>query len=397
MDNNQLEEIQTRRQDELEALQAFYGHQLRSALPHLSPPHHDNDGDPDEISLNGPWFIELIDATTTTSRGGTQKYCKIPTLEIRLPPHYPLSSPSTTSSSSRPIPILHHVDNNLLTSLQKQSLIEELIEMYEADMDMAILWAERCRQEFLDVDLATVLMNSAGNASLDTTTASANGGAINQNSNDATTNYITDQQQQQQQQSPSIIQFLQFNHLLYGKQHKKESQIVSLASKLGLLGFIVYGTPGIIGLVVSNDEEDVVLEFAKDCTSRIGKRANVLEFEVQIAPDGGLLSSDRDGAVVDVEGGRVKSAGAGGKHKSSSKKNKKSKSKSNDNKGNGSSSGSSSSTPMLVNLLGDDRVTIINNSVSTIEKKKSGLRHFDSLAELKEVLPGYVVQSILGL
>lgn len=409
MDDNQLDEIKTRRQDELEALQAFYGHQLRSSLPNsLSPPHHhgggNDDDSTDEISLNGPWFIELLDTSSITTSGGTSKYYKIPTLEIRLPPHYPLSS------TSRPTPILHHVDSNLLlTSLQKQSLIEELVEMYEPDMDMAILWAERCREEFLDVDVATVFLTTAGN---DTATSSVNGATVNQN--DTTNNCNTDQQQQQQQQSPSTIRFLSFNHLLYGKSHKKESQIVSLASKLGLLGFIVYGTPGIIGLVTTvssnnneHEEEDVVLlEFAKDCSNRIGKKATILEFEVMIAPNGGLLSSSsRDGAVVDdaAEGKRTKSNATttttGEKNKSSSStKNKKSKSKAgNDNKGNSNSAsgGSSSSTPLLVNLLGDDRVTITTND--TISKKKSGLRQFDSLAELKEVLPGDVVQSILGL
>ncbi len=84
MDDNQLDEIQTRRQDELEALQAFYGHQLRSALPALSPPHLGdvNNDSADEMSLNGPWFIELLDTSMSSSSSVTQ-YCKIPALEIR--------------------------------------------------------------------------------------------------------------------------------------------------------------------------------------------------------------------------------------------------------------------------------------------------------------------------
>eukprot|EP00985_Skeletonema_marinoi_P034036 scaffold42866_cov277-Skeletonema_marinoi.AAC.3 len=147
----------------------------------------------------------------------------------------------------------------------------------------------------------------------------------------------------------------------------------------------------------SGDDEDI-LDFAKECSNRIGKRATVSDFEMNIAHDGGLLSSpEYDSVVVEAEGGRNN----GGKNKSSSTSNKKSKSKgNNNNKGNIGNNlnitGDSSSTPLLVNLLGADRVTATNDSVS-IANNKSGLRHFDSLAELKAVLPGGVVQSILGL
>uniref|UniRef100_A0A7S2L6F8 RWD domain-containing protein n=1 Tax=Skeletonema marinoi TaxID=267567 RepID=A0A7S2L6F8_9STRA len=384
MDDTQRDEIKTRRQDELEALQAFYGHQLRSSLPALSPPprsgdtsNANDDDDDSEISLTGPWFIELIDNSGNSSSSTYNSY-KIPTLEIRLPPHYPLSPPPSSQNASKPTPILHHVDNhNLLTSLQKQALIEELMEMYEPDMDMAIMWAERCREEFLDVDLSVMPTKAADTSNND---AAEN----NDNCDD-------------KQQSLSI-RFLTFNHLLYGKSHKKESQIVSLAGKSGLVGFIVYGTPGIIGLLMHSDDDEDILDFAKECSNRIGKRATVSDFEMNIAHDGGLLSShEYDSVVVEAEGGRNN----GGKNKSSSTSNKKSKSKgTNNNKGNSGNNlnmtGDSSSTPLLVNLLGADRVTATNDSVS-IANNKSGLRHFDSLAELKAVLPGGVVQSILGL
>eukprot|EP00984_Skeletonema_dohrnii_P021447 scaffold10716_cov116-Skeletonema_dohrnii-CCMP3373.AAC.2 len=392
MDDNQRDEINSRRQDELEALQAFYGHQLRSSLPALSPltprsgdtSNANDDDDDSEISLTGPWFIELIDNSANSSSSGTNNSCKIPTLEIRLPPHYPLSPPpsSQNASHSRPTPILHHVDNhNLLTSLQKQALIEELMEMYEPDMDMAIMWAERCREEFLDVDLS-VMPTKAADAS--------------SNNNDAAENDNCDDKQQS-----LSIRFLTFNHLLYGKSHKKESQIVSLAGKSGLVGFIVYGTPGIIGLLMHSGDDEDILDFAKECSNRIGKRATVLDFEMKIAHDGGLLSSVEydSSVVVEAAEGRRNN---GGKNKSSSTSSKKSKSKGNDNnKGksgnNLSITGDSSSTPMLENLLGADRVTATNDSLSIIANSKSGLRHFDSLAELKAVLPGGVVQSILGL
>ena len=388
MDDNQCDEIKTRRQDELEALQAFYGHQLRSSLPALSPltprsgdTSNANDDDADsEISLSGPWFIELIDNSANSSSSGTNNSYKIPTLEIRLPPHYPLSPPPSSQNASRPTPILHHVTNhNLLTSLQKQALIEELMEMYEPDMDMAIMWAERCREEFLDVDLSVMSTKAAD-------TSSNNDAAENDNCDD-------------KQQSLSI-RFLTFNHLLYGKSHKKESQIVSLAGKSGLVGFIVYGTPGIIGLLMHSDDDEDILDFAKECSNRIGKRATVLDFEMKIAHDGGLLSSPEydSSVVVEAEGGRNN----GGKNKSSSTSNKKSKSKgTNNNKGNSGNNlnmnGDLSSTPLLANLLGADRVKATNDSVSIIANSKSGLRHFDSLAELKAVLPGGVVQRILGL
>ena len=45
-------------------------------------------------------------------------------------------------------------------------------------------------------------------------------------------------------------------HLLHGKSHKKESQIVSLASKLGFIGLVVYGTPGVIGLLSTCHTDD---------------------------------------------------------------------------------------------------------------------------------------------
>ena len=397
------DEINSRRQNELEALQAFYDHQLCSSLQPRSSgetsnnnANDDNDHD-DSISLNGPWFIELIDNSNniisddTNSRGNN---CKIPTLEIRLPQNYPLTN------TSPPTPILHHVDTNNhkllnLTSAQKQSLIDELMEMYEADMDMAILWAERCRMEFLDVDLIAI-MSAADDA-----------GAV-QNDDDAIIapdNYCDDANNvvqtetnstiiQQHQQSSLSIRFLTFNHLLYGKSHKNESQIVSLASKFGLSGFVVYGTPGIIGLLVYNSDEEDIVDFAKECSNRIGKRATVLDFEMKIGHEGGLLPEYNTNAESNNNGGSELST--------SKKKPKKSKGSNSGTNNNNSTNkantvGDPTTTPLLANLLGADKVTTTNNTVSIDNSKKSGLRHFDSIAELKEVLPGGLIQSILGL
>ena len=327
-----------------------------------------------------------------------------------------------------PTPILHnldhhHLNNHLLSSTQQQEqLIEELMEMYEPDMDIAILWAERCRQEFLDVDFGSSVMSSSVAASELTTTTTVASGAVASGAGDSNDTLTGNEKSQHENQttaavppismSPSI-QFLTFNHLLYGKSHKKEAQIVSLASKLSHRGFIVYGTPGIIGLMIMTNSttnggngggcgggEEEVNEFAKEC-NRIGKRAAVLDFELKFTSDGEVLSSFEAGGMRngnDDDGGK--------KNKSSlkNKKSKKGKGNGNDknNKVNNSSSGSGgtggSSTPLLINLLGADRVTTTNGAVSTIiANMKSGLRHFDSLAELKEVLPGDVVQNILGL
>ena len=286
--------------------------------------------------------------------------------------------------------------------------------MYEPDMDIAILWAERCRQEFLDVDFGSaILMSSAAAGEITTTaatTAAASAGAGDLNDTLTGNQKIHENQTAAPTSMSPSIRFLTFNHLLYGKSHKKEAQIVSLASKLGHIGFVVYGTPGIIGLLIMTNstnnngsgggctEEEDVNEFAKECNNRIGKRATVLDFELKFTSDGGLLSSFegvRNGSNDDDGGKKNQSL-------SQSKKSKKSKGNGNDknNKGNNnnSSSGSTggSSTPQLVNLLGAERVTTQNGSVSTTNMK-SGLRQFDSLAELKEVLPGDVVQNVLGL
>ena len=105
----------------------------------------------DIISVNGPWFIELIDLSSITMNSDSRHIIQkraVPTLEINLPSHYPSSK-----SLHPPTPTLHHVNECHLTLTQQQLLLDELIDMYEPDMDVAIMWAERCRVEFVDVDL----------------------------------------------------------------------------------------------------------------------------------------------------------------------------------------------------------------------------------------------------
>ena len=45
-----------------------------------------------------------------------------------------------------------------------------------------------------------------------------------------------------------------FHHLLAGKSHTKEQQIVAAAKSLGLRGLVIYGTPGIVVLLVQASE-----------------------------------------------------------------------------------------------------------------------------------------------
>ena len=62
---------------------------------------------------------------------------------------------------------------------------------------------------------------------------------------------------------------LRYNHLLFGPEHKKEKAMVDVAKKSKLYGAIVWGTPGIV-LLLSSTEQDVKL-YATDCRD-IGKR-----------------------------------------------------------------------------------------------------------------------------
>jgi hypothetical protein len=60
-----------------------------------------------------------------------------------------------------------------------------------------------------------------------------------------------------------------YNHLLCGKEHKKEAEIVDEAKACGLTGLIVYGTPGVILLQCGPEE---AVEYLKAC-SKAGKKA----------------------------------------------------------------------------------------------------------------------------
>lgn len=437
MENNN-DEIISRRQDELDALRAFYGHQLRSSLSSNDDSTHDaqeEEANDETISVNGPWFIELIDLSSITMNNDNstiiQKSLLVPTLEINLPSHYPSSQ-----AIHPPTPTLHNVNESHLTLSQQQVLLDELMEMYEPDMDVAIMWAERCRMEFVDVDLTVFTAaddktrgggdktHGDGRDDLPATTTNA----TTNNNNDKSNNHhyhsagTTDTTNIQSQKHPLphrnlCIKFLTFNHLLHGKSHKKESQIVALASKSGLIGLVVYGTPGVIGLLstchddddsnggggggdgnttISTTTEDII-DFTKEC-NRIGKRATLLDYTLYI-----IANDEDDGRLVLCSSPTMNGVGQQNKNKiggmrsttekkSSNTNNKKKGGSKKNNKSNNttdypSTSSSTTTLPSLSNLLGSDDILSM----------KAGLRHFDSFAELKEVLPESTIQSILGL
>jgi hypothetical protein len=59
--------------------------------------------------------------------------------------------------------------------------------------------------------------------------------------------------------------FASFNHLLFGKSHQKEKAIVDCAKSIGLHGFIMYGTPGIVAVEGwMNDVQDFLSEVTLD-------------------------------------------------------------------------------------------------------------------------------------
>jgi hypothetical protein len=185
-----------------------------------------------------------------------------------------------------------------------------------------------------------------------------------------------------------------------------------LASKCGLIGLIVYGTPGVIGLLstchtdeddnlddgsrvatISTTTEDII-DFTKEC-NRIGKRATLLDYTLYIIAnddddDGRLVVSSS--STMSGVGQQNKNGGIRSTEKSSKTNNKKKGSNKKNNKSNNTTDYQSTSStrttfPLLSNLLGSD----------DISSMKAGLRHYDSFAELKEVLPESTIQSILGL
>jgi len=138
-------EVRNRRAEEVEALQAYYGNDLQRSLrdgsrssPASPPP--SSESETGDYPLEGPWFLIIRQANIESNGGGnSNSSLGTPTLEIRLPPCYPLGE-------AGPEPILHNV---MMKPQLKQQFLKELRDMYEAEMDVGILWGERCREEFL--------------------------------------------------------------------------------------------------------------------------------------------------------------------------------------------------------------------------------------------------------
>jgi hypothetical protein len=160
MEEENKNEIRDRRAEEVEALQAYYGDDL---LPRWSSP-ATNRGAPPASSpieasrqqsppIDGPWFLRLRrprsdanDKVDTGSGIGLD-----PSLEMRLPPSYPLGSDA-------PEPILHNV---MMEPTSMRGLLRDLRDMYEPGMDVGILWGERCI-EALDRGYMTCAFDSGG-------------------------------------------------------------------------------------------------------------------------------------------------------------------------------------------------------------------------------------------
>ncbi len=161
MDTDERKEIQDRRAEELEALQAYYGDDL---LPRWSSPASTSGAPPasspieasrrQSPPIDGPWFLRLrqrrwSDANDIVDAGsgiGLE-----PSLEMRLSPSYPLGSDA-------PEPILHNV---MMEPTSMRGLLRYLRDMYEPGSDVGILWGERCI-EALECGDMTCAFDSGG-------------------------------------------------------------------------------------------------------------------------------------------------------------------------------------------------------------------------------------------
>jgi hypothetical protein len=239
-------------------------------------------------------------------------------------------------------------------------------------MGVCILWAERCREEFSTVDIIDVQQD----AEMDDGNTSP---CVDVSNGVNALTIITNNH-------PPIIelsiQFLSYNHLLYGKAHKKEAALVSTASKMGLVGFVTYGSPGIIGILVSSSstrsssnnkhsklgitttDADVV-DFSKEC-GKIGKKCTLLsDHTIELNLDGLKKKCKEQSSIGGVATAKSNNKGQSTKQPQVD-----------------------GLYPLLVDLLGEDKVTICskNQQEMMMSITKKGLYSFSSCAELKKVL-----------
>jgi hypothetical protein len=81
----------------------------------------------------------------------------------------------------------------------------------------------------------------------------------------------------------ATVSFCTFHHLLAGKSHEKERDMVRAASGAGLRGLIVYGTPGIVVIedAPADGEKKAATAFMKE-SRKIGKKGDVT-FSVELS------------------------------------------------------------------------------------------------------------------
>mmetsp|Transcript_22864 Transcript_22864/g.52504 ORF Transcript_22864/g.52504 Transcript_22864/m.52504 type:complete len:311 (-) Transcript_22864:392-1324(-) len=110
-----------RRVEEIDALLAYYGEEnVSSSLVTATL-----------ASPGGPWFVRL---GLPPGEEPCAAEVAVPTLEIQLANDYPLGE-------SPPTPVLH---NFTLSPSARAELLSEMVEAYEADMEVGILWGEMC-------------------------------------------------------------------------------------------------------------------------------------------------------------------------------------------------------------------------------------------------------------
>ena len=141
------DEIRARRREELEALLAYYGNDLR---PSLLPPHPQDSRTAsatpetqttvDDIPIEGPWFLRIRHPSDNVENDASRcSSLGTPTLEIRLPQSYPLGE-------EPPEPALHHI---MMDPTWKRQFLQRLKESYCPECEVAISWGEKCREELL--------------------------------------------------------------------------------------------------------------------------------------------------------------------------------------------------------------------------------------------------------
>ena len=119
MSNASYAEDESRRAEELDALRAFYGDNVQV--------------ENESAATDGPWRIHLLGDDASNNKV---------VLELLLPLNYP--------SQAAPSPLIH-APPWILNESYAADLVNEMIDMWAEDTEVAILWAEHCRS-VLDIN-----------------------------------------------------------------------------------------------------------------------------------------------------------------------------------------------------------------------------------------------------